>query len=128
MPKWLPAITLDLPTALPPSIGKITLYTRLFDYDMLYNVCFFLAQTLACMLCRYVQAVMVPTVVIVEAGGGGGYPSAAAVGVQTENCTAFKKTRRGCVDDWKSSLCNKYMSIRGYQTTKHCIAVYRLII
>lgn len=58
-------------------------------------VVFFLAQTLACMLCRYVQAVMVPTVVIVEAGGGGGYPSAAAVGVQTENCTALKKNPQG---------------------------------
>lgn len=40
----------------------------------------------------------------------------------------LEKPAGGCVDDWKSSLCNKYMSIRGYQTTKHCIAVYRLII
>lgn len=31
---------------------------------------------------------MVPADAIVEAGGGGGYSSAAAVGVQAENCTA----------------------------------------
>lgn len=57
---------------------------------------------------------MVPPVVIVEAGGGGGYPSAAAVGLQAENCIALTNAG-GFVDDRKSSLCDKH-AFNGYST------------
>lgn len=38
MPKWLPAITLALPTALPPSTGERTPRSRRFDHFLLFDL------------------------------------------------------------------------------------------
>lgn len=83
MPKWLPAITLDLPMVLLPSTGKATLEIRLFSYYMPHNVFELKRQLLLCVV-QVCKGCMALTAAIVQAGGGGGYPSAAAVGCKRE--------------------------------------------